>query len=127
MEPEMRFTKSGAVAVAFAVLVMAAVSALLLAAPGRTISTKFLNDLVIFLDGAHRVLSGQLPNRDFHTPMGALAYLLPAAGLWLSGTMGGALPVAMALVILLLAPAMAYILASRLTPALALLLGAYLI
>jgi hypothetical protein len=127
MEPEMRFTKSGAVAVAFAVLVMAAASALLLAAPGRTISTKFLNDLVIFLDGAHRVVSGQLPNRDFHTPMGALAYLLPAAGLWLSGTMGAALPVAMGLVLLLFAPALAYVLGSRLRPSLALPLAAYLI
>lgn len=119
-------TKSWAVVASF-VLIMASACALLLALPGETITTKFVNDLVIFLDGAHRVVWGQLPNRDFHTPMGALAYLYPAAGLWLSGTMGGALPVGMALVILTFAPALAYALASRLRPVLAVPLAAYLI
>ena len=113
--------------VALFVLGFSGACALLLALPGETVSTKFVNDLVIFLDGAHRVVWGQVPNRDFHTPMGALAYLMPAAGLWLSGAMGGALPVGMALTILAFAPAVAYALASRLRPVLGLPLAAYLI
>jgi hypothetical protein len=38
----------------------------LLIIPGGTVVAKHLNDLFIFLDGAHRIVSGQVPNRDFH-------------------------------------------------------------
>jgi hypothetical protein len=49
-----------------------------LALPGQTLTTKYVNDLLIFLDGAHRISWGQVPNRDFHTALGPWPYL-PAA------------------------------------------------
>jgi len=77
-------------------LAAAALFALLLAAPGQTVTTAYLNDLFIFLDGAHRIASGQVPNRDFHTALGPLSFYVPALGYWISGSMGGAMPAAMA-------------------------------
>ncbi|CAA9306829.1 MAG: FIG00986277: hypothetical protein, partial [uncultured Microvirga sp.] len=101
------------------VLGMAVAGALLLALPGETVTTAYLNDLFIFLDGAHRIMAGQVPNRDFHTPLGPLAFYIPAAGYWLSGTLGGAMPTGMALSMIALAPAIAHVLASRLQPVIA--------
>src|ERR671913_1859177 len=112
---------------ALLILSMAAVCALLLALPGRTVTTAYVNDLFIFLDGAHRIVSGQVPNRDFHTALGPLVYYIPAAGLLLSGSLGGAMPVGTALVLLAVAPAMAHVVGTRLRPALAILTAAFLI
>src|SRR5918997_5587190 len=97
--------------VAVFVMAMAIVCALLLAVPGQTVVVKYVNDLMIFLDGAHRVASGQAPNRDFHAALGPLVYYVPAAGLFLSGALAGAMPVGTALVLLAVAPALAHILA----------------
>src|SRR5687768_18335082 len=102
---------------ALLILSMAAVCALLLALPGRTVTTAYVNDLFIFLDGAHRIVSGQVPNRDFHTALGPLVYYIPAAGLLLSGHFGGAMPLGTALFVVAVAPAIAHILASRLRAA----------
>jgi len=113
--------------VAMLVVAMAAVCALLLALPGQTVTTKYLNDLFIFLDGVHRITQGQVPNRDFHTALGPLVYYVPTAGYWLSGHLGGAMPVGMALLILAIAPAAAHILGSRLRPAIALPLALFLL
>ena len=85
----------------------------------RTI-TRYLNDLFLFLDQAYRVSWGQVPSRDFHTPLGPLVSYIPAAGHWLTGRLGAALPVGMGLTILALAPAITHVLASRLHPVLAL-------
>jgi hypothetical protein len=112
---------------ALLILSMAAVCALLLALPSRTVTTAYINDLFIFLDGAHRVVSGQVPNRDFHTALGPLVYYIPAAGLLLSGQSGGALPLGTALFAVAVAPAMAHILTSRLRPAIALPFAAFLL
>ena len=109
------------------VLAMAVTCALLLALPSQTVTTKYVSDLFISLDGAHRVVSGQAPSRDFHTPLGPLAYYLPAIGYWMSGSLGGAMPTGMALLLLALAPAMAYIVSSRFRPAIALPFAAFLI
>ncbi len=109
------------------VLAIAAVLALVLALPGQTVTTRYLGDLFIALDGAHRVLAGQVPSRDFHTPLGPLATYVPAAGYWLSGSLGGAMPVGMALVMAVLAPLMAHVFASRLHPIVALPLAAFLL
>jgi hypothetical protein len=113
--------------VAMIVFAVSAICALLLAVPGETVTTKYLNDLFIFLDGVHRIAQGQVPNRDFHTPLGPLVYYAPAAGYWLSGNFGGAMPTGMALLVLALAPAAAYILSSRLRPVIAVPLGIYLV
>ncbi|HEV2605902.1 MAG TPA: hypothetical protein VGU24_19810 [Microvirga sp.] len=105
----------------------AAAFALLLALPGQTITTAYVNDLFIFLDGAYRIAAGQVPNRDFHTALGPLVFYLPALGLWVSGTLGGAMPTGMALLLGFLAPVVAHVLASRLRPAVALPFGVFLL
>ncbi|HEV2557330.1 MAG TPA: hypothetical protein VGU45_01765 [Microvirga sp.] len=111
----------------WAILLAALLCAALLAAPGQTITTVYVNDLLIFLDGAHRISVGQVPNRDFHTALGPLAFYLPAAGYWLSGNLGSALPTGMALTVLTLAPVFAHVLSSRLAPLVALPLGLFLL
>ncbi len=113
--------------VAMLVVAMAATCALLLALPGQTVTTKYMNDLFIFIDGVHRVSLGQVPNVDFHTALGPLVYYAPALGYWMSGHLGAAMPVGMALLVLALALAAAHILSSRLRPAIALPLAAFLI
>jgi hypothetical protein len=113
--------------VAVFTLAFALVCALLLALPAQTVTTRYVNDLFVFLDGAHRIAEGQVPNRDFHTALGPLVYYLPALGRWLSGTMGGAMPVGMALLLIAMAPVAAWIVGSRLRPAIAVPLAAYLL
>ena len=109
------------------ILVAAAVLALLLALPGKTVTTAYLNDLFIFLDGAYRVVSGQVPNRDFHTALGPLSFYVPAIGYWISGTMGGAMPTGMAATTLALAVPMAHIFSSRLRPVVAIPFGIFVL
>jgi hypothetical protein len=108
-------------------LVAAALLALLLALPGQTVTTRYLNDLFVILDGAYRVAAGQVPNQDFHTPLGPFTYYLTAAGYALSGTLGGTMPTAMALITLLVALPMAHILSSRLHPFIAIPYGVFLL
>jgi hypothetical protein len=122
-----RFWTRDAGRVGAMVLIEAALLALVLALPGQTVTTRYLGDLFVALDGAHRVLAGQVPSRDFHTPLGPLATYIPAAGYWISGTLGGAMPVGMALIVAVLAPAMAHVFASRLHPIVALPLAAFLL
>jgi hypothetical protein len=93
--------------------VLAALVALLIA-PGRSFVGIYVNDLMVFYDGAHRILSGQIPNRDFHTPLGPLAYLLPAFGLWAGGSLGRMIPLATGLFALMLAAPLFYVSATRL-------------
>jgi hypothetical protein len=102
------------------------IAAALLAVPGQTVSARYLNDLMMFFDGAHRIVSGQIPHVDFHTPMGPLTNLLPALGLALTGSYGAAMPFGVAFLMLLLAAPMAYVLSSRLRLAIALPLALYL-
>jgi hypothetical protein len=108
-------------------LVAAAAFGLLLALPGQTVTTAYLNDLFIFLDGAHRIASGQVPNRDFHTALGPLSFYVPALGYWISGSMGGAMPAAMAAMTIGLALPMIHILGSRLRPVVAIPYGLFLL
>lgn len=108
-------------------LIAAAAFGLLLALPGQTITTAYLNDLFIFLDGAHRIASGQVPNRDFHTALGPLSFYVPALGYWISGSMGGAMPAAMAAMTVGLALPMIHILGSRLQPVVAIPYGLFLL
>ena len=108
-------------------LALAAALALLLALPGQSVATKYLNDLFVLLDSAYRVAGGQVPNRDFHTVLGPLASYVPAIGYGLSGTWGGAMPTGMALLMVALALPMAHILSSRLHPVIALPFGIFLL
>lgn len=108
-------------------LAVAASCALLLILPGQTVTTRYLSDLFLILDGAYRVAAGQIPNQDFHTPLGPLAYYLPAAGYLLSGSLGSAMPAAMALATLALSVPMLHVFGTRLHPLIAILLGAFLL
>lgn len=101
--------------------------AALLALPGRTVTSAFVNDLMIFVDGANRIAFGQVPSRDFHTALGPVVFYLPALGYLLSGSFGGAMPYGMALFMLVLLPAMIWIFHSRLGWLPSLLLGGFLI
>ena len=123
----MRAAAGGAAGISAWVLACAAACIALLVIPGQTVVSVYVNDLFIFLDGAHRIASGQVPNRDFHTALGPLVYYLPAAGYALTGSLGSAMPAAMALSIALLAPPMVWILASRVRPLLALPFAAFLV
>jgi hypothetical protein len=123
----MRFWAERPVPVGPILLAAAAFFALLLAFPGQTVATRYLNDLFVILDGTYRVASGLVPNRDFHTPLGPFPYYLSAAGYVLSGTLGGAMPTAMAVITLLLALPITHILASRLRPVIAISFGLFLL
>lgn len=118
---ERRQLQLAAGAIVFATVALLAVLLL----PGETYVAIYINDMFIFFDGADRVLRGQVPNRDFHTPLGPLAFLLPALGLWSSGTLGGMMPVATAAFALLLLPMLIHVCASRLPPLYALMFAAY--
>jgi hypothetical protein len=108
------------------ILGLGALLALMLVLPGQTVVTRAVDQLFLAYDGIHRVLSGQVPSRDFHTATGPLAFLTPALGYVISGGYGGALPTALALNLLLVTLAGAHVLASRLRPGLALLVAALL-
>ncbi|MFU0504423.1 hypothetical protein [Pseudaminobacter sp. NGMCC 1.201702] len=103
------------------------VLAVLLAAPGQTVTTKYLNDLFVFLDGAYRIAAGQVPNVDFHSSLGPLAYYIPAAGYGLSGSLAAAMPVGMGLVVLALALIAAHVVGTRMRPAIGLPLALFLL
>src|SRR4051812_13842616 len=117
----------GRTRVGWLIVAMAAVCALSLALPGQSATAKYVNDLFIFLDGAHRVVSGQVPNRDFHSVLGPVVYYIPAIGLFLTGSLGAAMPIGMALLIALAAPVMEHILGSRIRPAIAVPFAAFLL
>ncbi|NKE86104.1 hypothetical protein [Rhizobium phaseoli] len=99
----------------------------LLALPGATVTTKYVNDLLVFLDGAHRIAAGQVPSVDFHTPLGPLTFYIPAVGYALSGSMGAAMPVGMSLLTLLFSFVAAEIVGSRMHWALGLPLATCLL
>lgn len=119
-------TRRGAAA-AWLIVGLGVLLAALLVLPGQTVVTRALDQLFQAHAGIHRVLSGQLPSRDFHTAAGPLAFLLPAWGYRLSGGYGGALPAALALSLMPVTLAAAHVLASRLRPGLALLMAAVLL
>jgi hypothetical protein len=51
------------------------------------------HDNFTYLDGAYRILKGQIPHVDFITPIGLFGYLLPFFGLEIAGSYSLALPV----------------------------------
>ncbi len=113
--------------VAGALILLAALLSLSLIIPGRSFSTDNTWDLMVLFDGAQRFLNGQVPNRDFHTPFGPLTYLLLSGGYWLSGTLGGTMPIMTGLFVLLLLPPLLYTCASRLPWPLALAFGIHIL
>lgn len=113
--------------VAFAVLVATAICAILLVMPASTVTTKYFNDLLVFLDGGYRVALGQVPNREFHTALGPLAFYVPGFGYWLSGRLGMAMPLGMTALMVLVAPIMIHVLQTRMRPLMAIPTGILLL
>lgn len=113
--------------IALVVLASTALFSILLALPGQTVSTKYVNDLLIFLDGGYRIVQGQVPNQDFHTALGPLSFYIPALGYWLSGTLGGAMPFGMVALMLAITPSMVHILQSRMRPLIAVPMAVFLL
>jgi hypothetical protein len=108
-------------------LLAAGILVLLLVAPGKTYEALHNQDLMIFFDAAHRLLEGQVPNRDFHTPLGPLAYVLLAGGYWITGSLGGTMPMVTGLFVLLLAPPLIYACVSRLPLPVAFIFGVHIL
>jgi hypothetical protein len=94
---------------------------------GNTYIAKYVHDITIFLDWAHRIVSGQIPNRDFHTPLGPLAFLLPALGYFFSGSLGGMMPLATAAFGAVVTPLAIYVCCSRLPALYAVAFGGYIL
>lgn len=119
--------RAGRTVVVVSLAVFAALCVALLVVPGRTVTTMYVNDLLIFIDGAWRILQGQIPNRDFHTALGPMVFYAPALGMMLSGDAGTAMPWATAVYTAILMPAFLQILATRLPPLLLAGFGAFLV
>ena len=108
-------------------LAYAALLLLILLLPGRTYLGNYSNDFMIFVDGAYRIVVGQIPNQDFHTPLGPIAFLLPGFGLWAGGSMGAMMPIATATFAIIFAPLMLYVAATRLPLGWALAFGLFML
>jgi len=108
-------------------LAYTAVLLLILVLPGRTFLGNYSNDFMIFLDGAYRVVIGQIPNREFHTPLGPIAFLLPGFGVWAGGSIGAMMPVATALFTIIFTPLILYVVVTRLPLGWALAFGLFML
>lgn len=84
--------------------------------PEATVSASFTHDLFVYLGGIHRVEQGQLPSRDFYSPLGLLGYYLPYLGHRLVGQFGGAMEAASFLALLGAMPAAVIALRNRVPP-----------
>lgn len=107
-------------AFAFALVVM-------LVGPGKTVLVEHGWDLMTFIDAGHKVAVGQVPNRDFHAPLGPLTYTLLAAGYLWSGDFGGMMLVTTAIFMAVALPLLIYTCVSRLPWPVALVFGGYVI
>lgn len=112
---------------AMSILLIGFLLAALLAIPGVTVTTKSLDQLFLAFDWIQRLLKGQVPLTDFHGSLGPLAYLLPALGYRLTGSFGGAMPAALALVVVLMTIVSSHVLVSRLRPYLAIVFAAFVL
>ena len=65
---------------------------------GNTYISGFAQDTFVYFDGSHRLNMGQVPHKDFHTPLGVAAYLLTYLGFLLKGSYAGSLELASFLV-----------------------------
>ena len=65
---------------------------------GNTYLSVMTHDTFLYFDWAHRLNMGQVPHKDFHSPQGAAAYLIPYLGLLIKGSYAGSLELASFLV-----------------------------
>jgi hypothetical protein len=113
--------------VLLALVAFAAAVAATLLAPGGFLSTQSTSDLWLFLDGGHRVAGGQVPNRDFPSPIGPLVYLFLGISYAWTGSLGEMMPVTAVMFVGMLTPLLLYALLSRLPPLCAVLFGLFII
>jgi hypothetical protein len=73
-------------------------------------------DVMALLDGAWRIICGQVPHTDYHNPIGALTYLLVAFGMRVSAPSTSSISYGVALLLALVLP-WAWVLTSRRLPA----------
>ena len=76
-------------------------------------------NMAILLDGAWRILHGQVPHTDFHNPIGPVPYLLVAFGMRVAAPSTSSIPYGIALLLVLLLPCAWRIAATRLPAILA--------
>src|SRR5882724_3311586 len=88
---------------------------------GATFQQAWETDVPILLDGAWRVLQGQRPYIDFHTPLGPVTFLIIAGGMRVAGPSAGAIGCANAILFIIVS-AWAWCLSrARMTPVLSFL------
>lgn len=116
--------RRGAWVVAALLAAAAVIWVAMLVVPGTTVAATHLGDLMTFVDAADRLARGQVPNRDFHSPLGPLAYWLLAQG-YMWGGLGGMMLLATALFAALLLPLTIYACMTRLAWPIALGFGLY--
>lgn len=71
-----------------------ALAAWLFALPRATVTTYIPQDVWGFFDFIHRLDIGHLPHVDFHSPLGALAFVMPLLGFRVAGQLAGSLELA---------------------------------
>jgi hypothetical protein len=71
-------------------------------------------NLMVLLDAGWRIVNGQVPHTDFHTPVGPLTYLLVAAGMKLGGAKTNSVTWGVVLFTVMLAPVAWHIASKRL-------------
>jgi len=104
---------------ALAAVCVAAIAVLLIAIGPSRIMAPW--DVFILLDGAWRILSGQIPHTDFHNPIGSLTYFLIAIGMKISDPSLNGYVYGNVLFLVVATSWGGFIFFSRLTPALAFL------
>jgi hypothetical protein len=72
-------------------------------------------DMSLLLDGGWRIVSGQVPHSDFHSPLGPLTYILVALGMKLSGLSADSVTYGSVLMAAILLPCAWYIASRRLS------------
>jgi hypothetical protein len=102
-------------AFALLLLILAVLAGLVLRA-GTMVQTNSLHDVLIFLDGAWKVLHGVRPHADFYTPLGPLNYVLPALAMTVYGPDAFAISLANLALCAACVLGAWFVLKSRLTP-----------
>src|SRR5882724_7022671 len=88
---------------------------------GATFQQAWETDVPILLDGAWRVLQGQRPHTDFHTPLGPVTFLIIAGGMRVAGPSAGAIGRANAIFFIVVSAWAWGLSRARMTPALSFL------
>lgn len=123
----MRVSAMGRTGYAILTLSVWAVLAALLLAPGHLAVSGIEGDVLHALDGAMRMAMGGLPHLDFATPLGILAFGIPALPLGAGLGPGLSLIASNLAVALLAIPALLWLRATRLSGWPALLLGLWVL